>query len=70
MGNSNNQSPWKAFNIMVCGASGTGKTSFIDLFIAKVDVNRAAEITDFNFEHGHIKDPTQSFTVKTVVNHN
>jgi len=37
----------KHFNIMVCGASGIGKTSFIDLFMKKFNLDDVQDISSY-----------------------
>ena len=38
--------PLTNYNIMVCGASGIGKSSFIDLFIDKLNFDREVNVNE------------------------
>ena len=61
------------FNIMVCGASGIGKTCFVDMFLGQLDkeayktkfVNSFAEKKLQQKEQNPLNDGTSNFVTKS-----
>ena len=58
------------FNIMVCGGTGIGKSSFVDLFLKKFNYSEATKIIESEeFESLNkevIKRATETFEEKTL----